>query len=186
MTRPLPHASALLCASWLAAACGSNTRVIDVDGAQIDPLDPHGAPTVLVFVSSECPISNQYAPEVQRIARAFAPRGVRFFGVYPSRLDTADEIRAHVLAFGLELRALRDPERALVRRSGVSVTPSAAVFTKTGELAYAGRIDDRFASFGKSSPVAGVHDLEDALHAVLSGKRPKTGRTRAVGCAISE
>jgi thiol-disulfide isomerase/thioredoxin len=40
--------------------------------------------TVLVFISTECPYSNRYAPEIQRIYKEFAAKDVRFWLVYPS------------------------------------------------------------------------------------------------------
>lgn len=139
---------------------------------------------MLAFVTSECPISNQYLPELQRIERAVAAQGVRFWLVYPSATDTVPKIRAHVAAFSTGLRVLRDPEHRLVKRAGASVTPEVALFDRTQALAYAGRIDDRYAAFGVSSIHPHVHDLQDALSAVLASRRPAQPRTAAVGCSI--
>ena len=52
------------------------------------PLDALRAPAgtkaiVFLFTSTDCPISNRYAPEVRRIAEAFGPKGVVFRLVYP-------------------------------------------------------------------------------------------------------
>jgi hypothetical protein len=38
---------------------------------------------VLVFVRTDCPISNRYAPELRRLQDRFAPRGMAFWLVYP-------------------------------------------------------------------------------------------------------
>ena len=52
--------------------------------------------------------------------------------------------------------------------------------------AQAGRIDDRYAAFGVSRASAQVHDLQDALQALLHGQPPAARRTAAVGCTISD
>ena len=38
--------------------------------------------TVLVFTTTDCPISNRYAPEIQRLATKFGDRA-KFVLVYP-------------------------------------------------------------------------------------------------------
>src|SRR3954447_6169037 len=108
---------ALLLACWLPAAfgCKPNTTVQDLAGAQVDPLASAASVRVLVFVSSECPISNQYAPELRRLVRTFEPKGARFWLVYPSERDTPAKIRTHLAAFDFGMRALRDAEHVLVR-----------------------------------------------------------------------
>ena len=159
--------------------------VHDLDGASVDPLST-SAPTVLVFVASECPISNQYAPLLRAAARAFAARGVRFWLVYPSRLDSVTKIRAHLAAFDFGMRALRDPEQRLARFTGATVTPSVAVLRADHSLAYLGRIDDRYESFGVARPAPTHADLDLALRALLAGKPAKPQRTTAVGCAIAD
>jgi hypothetical protein len=160
--------------------------VRDLDGVAVDPLADGASTTVLAFVTSECPISNQYLPELRRIERSFERQAVRFWLVYPSRLDSVAKVRAHVLEFGTGLRALRDPEHRLVRRAGATVTPEVAVFDRGRRIVYAGRIDDRYAALGVSSVSAHVHDLEDALRALAAGRAPSPPRTAAVGCSISE
>lgn len=165
-------------------ACGATGT--DLEGRALDPLAEHAAATVLVFVTTECPISNQYASELQQLALRYGEQRARFWLVYPSQLDDATRIRAHRATYGYDLPALRDPEHQLAHRAHAKVTPSAAVFTRQGELAYSGRIDDRFVAFGIKKTVASVHDLERALQAVLSQRPVEVATTRAVGCAISD
>src|SRR5207249_9516148 len=47
---------------------------------------------VFIFVSTDCPISNRYAPEIRRVEGKFAPAGVRFWLVYPDP-DRSEERR---------------------------------------------------------------------------------------------
>jgi hypothetical protein len=180
------RASLIACIAATALGCDGGTSVLELDGALVDPLAGSASATVLAFVTSECPISNQYLPELRRIEQAFEQKAVRFWLVYPSRLDSVSKIRAHVAEFGTGMRALRDPEHRLVRRAGAKVTPEVAVFDRRQRITYAGRIDDRYAALGVSSISAHVHDLEDALRALSAGKSPAQPRTAAIGCSISE
>ena len=38
---------------------------------------------VLLFIRTDCPISNRYAPDLERLYERFAPQGVEFRLVYP-------------------------------------------------------------------------------------------------------
>ncbi len=66
--------------------------------------------TVLIFVSTDCPVSNRYAPEITRLYEQFAPQGVRFRLVYPNRLDTPAAIEATSARTRFPAIAERDPD----------------------------------------------------------------------------
>jgi hypothetical protein len=141
--------------------------------------------TVLVFTTTDCPISNRYAPEVQRIADRFAGK-VRFKLVYAVPADTDALIFEHVKKFGFRIPWERDPVGLLVKRTGVTVTPEVAVLGASGEILYRGRIDDRYIDFGRDRPQPTVRDLERSLDAILAGKPVPVKETRAVGCIIAD
>jgi len=141
---------------------------------------------VFIFVRTDCPVSNRYAPEVRRLAEVFAGQGVEIWLVYPDRSETVDHIRRHLVEFGFPGQPLRDPAHDLVKRARVTFAPEAAVFDATGKLVYHGRIDDLWADVGRARPFARVHDLEDAISAVLEGKPVASPATRAVGCSLPD
>ena len=45
-------------------------------------------------------------------------------------------------------------------------------------------LDNRYIALGKSRPAATVHDLREALDAIVAGKPVAHPRTEAVGCYI--
>jgi hypothetical protein len=157
-------------------------------GQRIDALQapPGTRAIVYVFTSTECPVSNRYAPEIRRIQEAFAPRGVLFRLVYPSRFETEAAVREHMKAFAYgKLEAVRDPSLALVGFTGATITPEVAVIVD-GQVAYRGRIDDRFVDLGVERPQPTVHDLSEALTAVFEGRPVPRPTTQAVGCYIAD
>ena len=141
-------------------------------------------PTVYVFTTTDCPIANRYAPEIQRLASKFAGK-FRFVLVYPVPSDSPVMIRAHVQKFGYSIETQRDVDQKLVKLTGATVTPEVAVVDGTRVL-YRGRIDDRYVELGKDRPEPTKRDLEAALEAVVAGKPIAVRETRAVGCILSD
>jgi peroxiredoxin len=167
-------------------AASAQSRLLDLNGRPVDPLRATKAKAVVfLFIRTDCPISNRYAPEVRRLHQEFAAAGVSFWLVYPDPAESVEMIRQHIKAYDYVLDVLRDPEHALVRMTGVRVTPEAAVFVG-GRIVYRGRIDDRFVAFGKARPAPTTHDLEMALEAILKGKPVAAETTTAIGCFIPE
>lgn len=158
-------------------------------GASVDPLQVPADTRAIVFLftSTDCPISNRYAPEVRRLAEAFVPKGVVFRLVYPSPSEDAKAIREHMAAYSYigVAEAVRDPKLSLVKLAGVTVTPEAAVYVG-GRIVYRGRIDDRYVDLGRERPSPTQRDLFDALTAIVAGKSVPHATTQAVGCYISD
>jgi len=156
-----------------------------LDGTPADPfLAASGKPVVLIFVRTDCPISNRYAPLIQRISSEYGAK-VALWLVYPSRTSSAEKIREHEHDYGYKLPALRDPQHALVTQAQVQVTPEAAVFDANHHLLYHGRIDDLYQDFGHARSAATTHELDDAIRAALSGKTPPPNAP-GVGCYIAD
>jgi hypothetical protein len=170
-------------------------RVTDMDGQSVNPFKvEHGLAGVtkahvFIFASTECPISNRYAPEVRRLHQVFAPKGIVFWVVYPNRDESPEAIRRHFREFEYPCPALLDPELALVGKAMVRVTPEAAVFGAGEQLLYHGRIDNRFAGFGKERPAPTERELETILAAIVEGRKIPPGLSDpsrlAVGCSIA-
>ena len=170
----------------LTIANGWQNSAFDLEGKQVDPLEmARGKVTVLVFVRTDCPISNRYAPLIQQLGERFASK-TSFWLVYPSGKESADLIRKHDDEFGYKLPALRDPQRVLVKRSQAQITPEAAVFDATRRLIYHGRIDNLYEDFGHARKAATSHELINAIEAAISGKNLPATPTPAIGCYISD
>ena len=139
---------------------------------------------VLFFVMPDCPISQGYVPEMNRIETAYAPKGIRFFAVQSDVAADPAAVTRHVEAFGYRFPVLIDPGQRLARHTNVRVTPEAVVMTPEGRVLYQGRIDNRIVSLGTRRTQATVFDLRDALDAVLAGRPVVHPRTEAFGCII--
>ncbi len=175
---------ASLCGLGVAMPLRASAQVTDPAGRAVSPLASSAPATVLVFTAVDCPISDRYAPEVKRLAARYGARGVRFWIVYANRGEQPAAASAHAQAFGYGLPVALDAGAELADRAQATVTPEAAVFDRAGRLVYHGRIDDRYLDFGVDRLSPTTHELDDALAAVLEGRRVATPAVPAVGCAI--
>ena len=172
----------------LAALAVMTVRVPDLENKLIDPLQSAAGTkaTVILFVSTDCLISNRYAPDIRKIHDTYGKDGVAFWLVYPNPADGVADIRDHIKSFSFPGTALRDPKHDLVKAVGATITPEAAVYDGKGTLTYRGRIDDRYSAIGIEKAQATRHDLQDAVAATLAGKPVTQKLTQAVGCYIAD
>jgi hypothetical protein len=177
----------ILCfaASLCLAAPGSERELIfkdlnDISRRPLDAADKEGS--VLIFYWQDCPVSNGYAPELNRIAAAHTN-----FAFYIVQIDadlSVDAAKTHARQFNLQMPVLLDPQHRLVKIVKATATPEAVVVGKLGEVLYRGRIDDIYAAFGKKRAAARQHDLSEALDAIAAGRAVKQKETPVIGCLI--
>ena len=159
--------------------------VADLDGLPHSLLEGSDARAiVLLFAAVDCPVSNFFAPETERIHVGYGGRDVDFYLVFADGDTTREALRGHLEEFGYTMPALLDFDHVLVEYTGATVTPEAVVLSPEGELLYRGRIDDTYVDFGKRRAAPTRHDLREALDAILAGRRPPAARTEAIGCFI--
>jgi peroxiredoxin len=140
---------------------------------------------VLFFLTTDCPLCNNYVPELNRLAKTYMPRGVAFYGVQGDATIGPADVKKHVQEFGYTFPYLFDPEESMATYTGATATPEAAVLSPAGQLLYLGRVDNRLEDFGKQRTQVTEFDLRDTLDAVLEGKPVPHARTKALGCAIT-
>jgi peroxiredoxin len=157
----------------------------DAAGSKHSSAEWRGEKAVLIFfVAAECPVSNFYSPDFARIAHDYAKRGVVTYGVHCDEDLTAANAAAHAKEYGLKFPMLMDPKQKLAAAVGARTTPEAFVLSPAGAVLYHGRIDDRFATNGKRRDEPTTHELEDALRAVIAGKKVELTETKPYGCPL--
>jgi len=163
----------------------SMLQLSDTDGVHRKPLDLHNQKAaVFIFVGVECPISNSYAPEINRIIKTYKDKGLDFYIVYSDPNLSVDDAKKHAKEFGYTCPALMDPQQKLLKKVNATATPEAAVVDAKGQVLYLGRIDNWYEDFGKQRYAATTHDLRDALDAIAAGKKVATPVTKVVGCPV--
>ena len=166
-------------------AGAASPRVRDLNGAWLTPFQPAGKAHVLFFVSSDCPVSNSYAPEIQRLCALYGTKGVGCSLMYEDLGLDGRAARRHLDEYRYRgMAAAVESDRVIATRAKASVTPQAVLIDASGTIRYRGRIDNFYAALGKPRQHVTVHDLSDALDAVLSGQAVAHPETEALGCSI--
>ena len=162
---------------------------ISTPAAAIPNAPPHA--TVWLFISTDCPICNNYQPELERLRARYTPLGVDFIGVYAEVPVSAVEVADHIRQFAIAYPTTVDVDHAIRKRFGVQFVPEVVV-TAGGRGAtvdplaflYRGRIDDQYPERGSRRPSATTHDLNDALRDITQGNAPAARVTTPVGCVL--
>lgn len=194
-----PRRAALRALSAIALAVFAGTApyaqratLLDIDGRPRDPFKPADAANVIVFVATDCPISNAYAPEIQRICNDYRTRGVSCVLAYEdldsgSGTDLGKTVREHLREYRYaDIPAIVDRSRVIARQAKASITPQAVIVDRDGNVRYRGRIDNWYAALGKRRQMATEHDLREAIDAVLDGRLVRNPETEALGCYIAD
>lgn len=145
------------------------------------------APTlrVLIFLETECPISQKTTGRIQTLADAYAGR-VTFEAVYPTETVTRREVREFERVFALRLTRRLDSAHRLVRRYKATTTPEVILLSETDQILYRGSVDNQFYALGKYRPVPTEFYLKDAIEAALNGRLVPVAHIPPVGCLINQ
>jgi len=159
-------------------------KLADLSGKVHALAEWQGSPIVLVFLATECPVSNGYVPELQRLADQYASAGVAFLGVHSDPALKAEDAARHASEYAIKFPVLLDPEQRLAEAVNASVTPQAIVLTGDGAVVYRGAIDDRYSTTGKRRIEPRVRYLQNATDAVLQSREVSPAETKPFGCPL--
>ena len=136
--------------------------------------------TVVMFISTRCPVSNAYDDRMEQLERAYGSRGVRFLGINSNVNEPPEEIAEHARRHGFTFTVVKDDRNRTADAYGAQHTPEIYVVDSAGVVRYHGRIDENMddASAVKSP------DLRNALDALLAGRPAPVASTKAFGCSI--
>jgi len=177
---------ALVCGDFYAQSEPKPTLVIkDIHGKLQTPLMARGMkPSVLFFITHDCPVANKLAPEIRRIIEGYLAKA-QFTLVYVDPDMTKDDFTAHQKDYNYtKFTSIHDLRHKLVQATGATVTPEVVVTESNGHIVYRGRINNFYEDFGKPRRVITQHDLRDALDALLAGKPVPKPRGKCIGCFI--
>ncbi len=158
-------------------AVGSGTRTIhELRGEKA---------TVIIFLSTECPISNGYLTTINRLAADFQSRGVNVVGINPNEGCSLRDMAVHRKEFEITFPVLKDAGAVVADELKATHCPEVLVLDERAEIRYRGRIDDRYTKRGGAAGDVQRHDLMIALQEVLDGKMVTMKSTKVTGCPIA-
>ncbi len=151
----------------------------DLSGNKVSFSALKGDTTVVLFIATKCPISNDYNERMKAIYNDYAGKGVKFVFVNSNATEPAEEVAAHIQSNGFNFAVYKDPGNVVADLFGAQFTPEVYVLDKAGAIRYHGYIDDsRNAANVKSQ------GLRLAIDAVMAGQPVQNATTKAFGCTI--
>jgi hypothetical protein len=139
--------------------------------------------TVVFALNSSCPLSRQYAPEIQRIVSM-----PRLINMRYQVLQVNDAIQDSLFRFG-NTHIVMDEMGTLAERFHLNIVPAVMVYRgdpfecyRPERVWYQGAIDNWAIRLGKHRIQVTEPYLLHALEAAEHGKPPATAFNRAIGC----
>jgi peroxiredoxin len=135
--------------------------------------------TVLMFIATQCPVSNAYNSRMVTLHKAYSGKQIAFVGINSNKQESVEEIREHSAENGFAFPVLKDWNNIVADAYGAQFTPEIFVLDSKGIVHYHGRIDD-----SKNPDNVKTHDLRETLDALLEGRAVARTETKAFGCTI--
>ena len=135
--------------------------------------------TLLIFIATKCPVSNDYNERMAALAKDYTSRGFALVGINSNKTEPAEEVTKHAAEKGLAFTIVKDPDNVVADYFGASFTPEVYLFDKDWTLRYHGRIDD-----SRNAANITSQDARAAMDAVQTGKAVPVAETKAFGCTI--
>jgi len=167
----------------------SDFELPDTDGKMVSMADYADAKGfIIVFTCNTCPYAKAYESRIIALDKKYSGRGFPVIAINPNDLekqpgDSMEEMRKRSKAKAYTFPYLRDDSQQVTKAFGASKTPHTYVLNKAEgkyTVEFIGAIDD---SANDPSDVSETY-VEDAIDALLSGKKPSKTKARAVGCTI--
>lgn len=149
---------------------------------------------VVLFTCNHCPTAQAYEDRVIRFVNDFKSKGVRLVAIQPNSdksvrfdemgytdiSDSYDEMKIRAKDKKYNFTYMYDGATQVTsHKYGAVATPHVFVFDKARKLKYQGRIDDN-EHIGQEK----VHNLTDAVDAMLANKPVEVTTTKVFGCSV--
>lgn len=138
----------------------------------------------LVFINTQCPISNQYLPILNEIQQKYGEKGLAVVGVNSQSGDTPEKIAEHIQAFKIAFPVLCDSRQSAADILGAERTCEVFLLDAQRVVRYRGRIDDRHQYTTKRDEPT-RHDMTTAIDELLADHEVAVKSTDVAGCLIS-
>ena len=137
---------------------------------------------VVIFLGTDCPISQKYMSTLRNLDQLYQDK-ITFFGIIPNNFSEK-EIRNFKKEYDIPFQLIKDHNNSFAKEFQAKVTPEAFLFDQKGVIRYHGAIDNWFYALGRNKLKPTEHYLQDAIEDMENGRLVKTPYVKAVGCFI--
>lgn len=157
-----------------------------VDGKTYSLASLKGAKLVIVvFTCNHCPAAIGAQDRTIKMAKDYKSKGVEILAISSNETthhpdDSFEHMKERAKEKAFPFPYLHDETQHVARAYGALRTPHFYVFDADRKLRYTGRMDDNPYDASKATR----HDLQNAIDALLAGKKPPVEATNPIGCNV--
>ncbi len=140
---------------------------------------------LIIFICNHCPYVKAKQETIVNLQEKYKDKGLVIVGInsnesenYPE--DSFDGMVQTAKEKNFNFVYLHDETQEVGKSYGASCTPDPFLFDAEQKLVYHGRLDDALEP-GQTPTIA---DMDEAIAAVLEGKKPKHEFLFSIGCSI--
>lgn len=160
----------------------------NVDGKMVSLADYKKAKGfVIVFTCNHCPYAIAYEDRVIALSEWAKSKDFQLIAINPNDPavvpdDSPDEMKTRASEKKFGFPYLFDDGQKVYPKFGATRTPHVFVLDKKRRVQYIGAIDDN----SEDASAVTKKYVENAIDALLAGKKPEPNSTKAIGCSIKK
>lgn len=144
---------------------------------------------IVIFTCNHCPFSIAYEDRINALNNKYKPLGYPVIAINPNDTikypgESFGEMKKRSAEKSFSFPYLQDKTQAAARAYGAARTPHVYIVSKDkkgdARIAYIGAIDDN----SDNAAAAKSKFVEEAVDALLAGKKVPRKTTKAIGCTI--
>lgn len=157
-----------------------NFAISDVYGKGYTKASFQGKLLLVVLADTQCPCVQAVEMRLRNLGTTYDKAGLRPVYLFSKPGDRPIDVARFMQEHRINFPAFLDPKQGMLRMLDGQCSSEVYLFDRKGILRYHGRVDD-----STFDPKA-VHskDLENAIQAVIKGKKVARQEVPAMGCAI--
>lgn len=166
-------------------------KLKNVDGRFVSMSDyPDAKGFIVIFTCNHCPYAVAYEDRMIAIDKKYKEKGFPMIAINPNDpevvpADSYEKMQERAKEKGFTFPYLFDEGQKVYPVYGATRTPHVFLLERQGKdlvVAYIGAIDDNH----QDASAVEEKYLENAIKALLAGKKPSPDFTRAIGCTIKK
>ncbi len=164
-------------------------KLQNIDGKMVSLADYEAAKGfIVIFTCNTCPYAVKYEDRIIALDKKYASKGYPVIAIMPNNTDAKpgdrmDAMKARAASKEFTFPYLIDEDQTIFPQYGATKTPHVYVLERSevgNVVKYIGAIDDNY----KNAALVHNKYVENAVDALLEGRKVPETKTRAIGCSI--
>jgi peroxiredoxin len=161
----------------------------NIDGKMVSLTNYHDVKGfIVVFTCNHCPYAKAYENRMMALDVKYAAKGFPLIAINPNDEkaypeDSFENMKKRALDKKYTFPYLLDETQQIAKAYGAKATPHVYVLNKTNkglDVSYIGAIDNDTEDINEGK----IKYVENAIDALIAGKKPQITQTKAIGCSI--